>query len=137
MGLVNRRQWGLKEKNTSNRCRKANVLLVKAFWESSELSSSWHKHSEEVCLPLRQSLVILGWMEWASQLLVGAVCTYSLKAHHLVVLLLVMEKELEPFPSFDAMICCGAQHLFPVVEGRLLNLAVGHQANVNTCGLCN
>lgn len=56
----------------SNRCRKANVLLVKAFWEISELSSSWHKCSGEVCLPLRQSLVILGWMEWASQLLVGA-----------------------------------------------------------------
>lgn len=56
----------------SNRCRKANVLLVKAFWESSELSGSWHKRSEEVCLLLGQSLVILGWMEWASQLLVGA-----------------------------------------------------------------
>lgn len=114
MGLVNRRQWGLKEKSTSYRGRKASILLAKAFWVSSELSSSWHKHSEEVRLPLRQSLVILGWMEWASQLLVGAVCRYSLKAQHLVVVLpVMMQKEREPFPSFDALHLLWSSAPFP------------------------
>lgn len=49
-------------------------------------------------------MVILGQVEWALQLIVGTVYRHSLKAHHLVVVLVVvMVKKLEPLTSFDAL----------------------------------
>lgn len=48
-------------------------------------------------------------------MLVGTVCRYSLKAQHLVVvvLLVMMQKEREPFPSFYALHLLWSSAPFP------------------------
>lgn len=73
-------------------------------------------------------MVILGQVEWALQLIVGTVYRHSLKAHHLVVVLVVvMMKKLEPLTSFDVDFS-----IFPVIERSLFNLAEGHKVTTNT-----
>lgn len=59
----------------------------------------------EVCLPLRLILVILDCVEWVLPLNAGAVYWHPLKAHHLVVVIVVMTMlvKREPNSSFDAL----------------------------------
>lgn len=58
----------------------------------------------EVCLSLRLSLVTLIAVEWVLPLNAGAVYWHPLKAHHLVVVLVVMMLvKWEPNTSFDAL----------------------------------